>query len=362
MRRLFVLRPFLMVAFIASCNVPAAVSSPASPGSTAPASPIPAASASVALESSGPRGAETPLSERLEAEIPVPGGPDWPLAAFGSIWAIAPDLPLRPGGGTPNLVRIDPATNEVVATIVVPDRLCQGFVASDDAIWVCAADALVRVDPATNTITGSVPVKGAQAFYRPAFGGGMVWALGSTAFVGDTVIRLDPTAETVTTFPVSGSIGGLAYGFDALWLAMTAEGTLVRLDPATGETRVVATGLVSPRSVAVGSDSLWVTLHGGEDRATPGDIQLVRIDPADGKVLAEFEIGGSPQWGVDIWADDDGVLVRSTDPWLVRIDPATSEVQEPIVSEPAIQGPLTVAFGSIWTVNVERDFVYRVAP
>src|SRR3954468_382489 len=61
-----------------------------------------------------------PVSQVLEATIPVPGSPDWPIAPFGSIWVLAPDLPMRQGTGTPNLVRIDPATDEVAATIELP--------------------------------------------------------------------------------------------------------------------------------------------------------------------------------------------------------------------------------------------------
>lgn len=364
MRRSEVLRPVLAVAFIASCAAPVASVPPASPPpASSPASP--AASATAAVDDSpAPSEAGTPLSDRLEAEIEVAGAPDWPAAAFGSIWVLAPDLPLRdPPAGPPTLVRIDPATNEVMATIPVTDRLCQGFVASDDAIWVCASDALVRVDPATNAITGSVPIKGAQAFYQPAFGGGMVWALGSTAFTGDTVIRLDPSTETTTTYPMSGPVGGLAYGFDALWLTIPGEGSVVRIDPGTGGSKVVASGLPTPKTIAVGAEDLWVGLHGGqEDQAGPGDPQLARIDPTSGEVVAEFAFGGSPQGGVELWAGEGGVLVRGTRPWLVRIDEATNEVVETNTAEPAIQGPLTVGFGSIWTINIERDIVYRIAP
>lgn len=354
-------------AIVAACSPagggPSATGSPSgTPGASGSDAPVATPSAPAAV-SPAPSDAATPLAERLEAEIAVPGSPDWPLAAFGSIWVLAPDLPLRTGEGAPNLVRIDPATNEISATIELPDRLCQGIVASDDAIWACAADGLVRIDPATNTIAATVPIKGAQAFYRPAFGGGMVWALGSTSKVGDTVIRLDPATQETTSFPVPGSVGGLAYGFDALWLAMPAEGTLVRLDPATGTTEVVASDLVSPKSVVVGTDSLWVTLHGGpEDQAQPGEPQIARIDPASGEVLAEIEVGGAPQLGVELWADADGVLVRSTNPWLARIDESTNEVIDAVTNEQAIQGPLTVAFGSIWTINIERDVVYRVSP
>ena len=360
MRRVSILRLLVPVAFIAGCSTQAAGSPPASQLSAG--SPSPAASAPAAVDSPAPSDVGTPLAERLEAEIAVPGSPDWPLAAFDSIWVLAPDLPTKTGSGAPNLVRIDPATNEIAATIELPDRLCQGIVASDDAIWACAVDGLVRVDPATNAIAGTVPIKGAQAFYRPAFGGGMVWALGSTSMVGDTVIRLDPATEETTSFPVSASVGGMAYGFDALWLAIPSEGTVLRMDPATGATEVVASGLVSPKSIAIGSDSLWVSLHGGaEDQAQPGDPQVARIDPASGDVLAEIEVGGSPQFGVELWADADGVLVRSTTPWLARIDEATNEVVDPVTADLAIQGPLTVAFDSIWTINIERDVVYRLA-
>ena len=355
-----------LVAIVAACSPSDSGPSEAvrpSGSSAASGSGAPSASPSLAAASPTPGDAATPLAERLEAEIAVPGSPDWPLAAFGSIWVLAPDLPTKTGTGTPNLVRIDPSTNEIAATIELPDRLCQGFTASDDAIWVCAAEALIRVDPATNEITDTVPIKGAQAFYRPAFGDGMVWALGSTSRMGDTVIRLDPATRETTSFPVPGSVGGLTYGFDALWLAMPGEGTVVRLDPASGATEVIASGLVSPRTIVAGTDSLWVSLHGGsEDQAQPGDAQVARIDPTSGEVLAEIEVGGSPQFGVELWADADGLLVRSTTPWLARIDEATNEVVDPVVSKEAIQGPVTTGFGSIWTINIERDVVYRVKP
>jgi streptogramin lyase len=167
-----------------------------------------------------------------------------------------------------------------------------------------------------------------------------------------------------TSYPMAGMIGGLAYGFDALWLTLPAEGSVVRLDPATGASDVVADGLPSPRAIAVGSSGVWVGLHGGqEDQAAPGDPQLARIDPSSGQVLAEFAIGGSPQGGVELWAGDGDLLVRSTRPWLTRIDEATSEVVETITSDLPIQGPVTVSDGSIWTTNIERrDVVYRVAP
>jgi hypothetical protein len=326
--------------------------------SATPATPSPAATSSPAASDPG-----TPLADRLEAEILVEGSPDWPLAAFDSIWVVAPDLPLVDDSATPNLIRIDPATNEVAATIPLPDRLCQGFTASEDAIWACSADGLVRIDPDTDAITDTVPIRGGQAFYRPAAGAGMVWFLGSGGFASDTVVGLDPGAKATRTYQQSGSVGGMTYGFDALWLTIPGEGAVAKFDPVTEETEIVTTDLPNPKGIVAGPDSLWVSLHGAnDDVAAPGDTQLVRIDPESGAVTAEFEIGGSPQTGVEAWAGEEAVYVRSTTPWMVRIDPATNEIVETITSDQAVQGPLTVAFDSIWTVNLEHDNVFRVTP
>lgn len=352
MRRLLSLTMFLTVGLVAACS-----------SSTAPPS-IPSVTAS-ATATSSPAASEagTPLADRLEAEIAVEGSPDWPLAAFNSIWVLAPDLPLVDDSATPNLIRIDPATNEVTATIPLPDRLCQGFTASEDAIWACAADALIRIDPATNEITDTVPVTGAQYAYRPAAGGGYLWFLGSSDFVADTVIALDFGAKSTRTFRQSGTVAGMAYAFDALWLTIPAEGAVVRFDPVTEEMEVHTTDLPNPTGIVAGPDSLWVSLHGAnEDQAGAGDTQLVRIDPESGEVTAEFAIGGSPLTGVEAWAGEGAVYVRSTTPWMVHIDPATNEVVETITSDQAIEGPLTLDFDSIWTVNLERDNVFRLAP
>ena len=348
MRPMPALAIFLTIGLVAACS--SSTAPPSTPGAAATSSP--------AASDAG-----TPLADRLEAEIAVEGSPDWPLAAFDSMWVLAPDLPLVDDSATPNLVRIDPATNEVAATIPLPDRLCQGFTASEDAIWACAADALVRIDPATNAITDTVPITGSQSSYRPAAGGGYLWFLGSGDFVADTVIALDTGAKSTRTFAQSGTVGGMAYAFDALWLTIPAEGAVVRFDPVTEETEVLTTDLPNPTGIVAGADSLWVSLHGAnDDSASAGDTQLVRIDPESGEVTAEFAIGGSPQWGVEAWAGDEAVYVRSTTPWMVRIDPATNEIVETITSDEAVQGPLTVAFDSIWTVNLEHENVFRLTP
>ena len=348
MRRPLLVPVTLALALIGACS-----------SSSAPAS-APLASASPAASDAG-----TPLADRLEAEIAVEGSPDWPLIAFDSVWVVAPDKPLVDETATPNLVRINPATDQVAATIVLPDRLCQGFTASEEAIWACSADALVRVDPATNEITDTVPFEGTGAIsgYRPAVGGGYLWFLSSGSFVANTLVVFDEGAKSSRIYVQWGTIGGLAYAFDSLWFTVPGEGSVARFDPVTEETEVVTTELPNPLGIVAGPDSLWVSLHGAnDDTAAAGDTQLVRIDPDSGEVTAEFAVGGSPLSGVEAWAGDDAVYVRSTTPWMVTIHPATNEIVETITGGEPVQGPLAVGFDSIWTVNLEHDNVFRLTP
>ena len=97
-------------------------------------------------------------TQRVVARIPVGdleyrSGPSWIAAGAGSVWVGVPNLSA--------VVRIDPATNAVVATIPVPDGgVCGTVVADDEAVWVasglCGDGALTRIDPLTNTVVARI--------------------------------------------------------------------------------------------------------------------------------------------------------------------------------------------------------------
>lgn len=54
-----------------------------------------------------------------------------------------------------SVARVDPAGNRLVATIPVPDE-ANWILAAEGAVWVGAGSALVRIDPATNEVTATV--------------------------------------------------------------------------------------------------------------------------------------------------------------------------------------------------------------
>ncbi len=288
--------------------------------------------------------------------LPIDGGPDFPLAAFDSMWLLAPD------GDDQAVVRVDPATNETIVRIPIPSSPCQGLVASDDAVWVCLPEGAGRIDPGTNTITGTIPFEVGPAFGRLAFGAGAVWSLATDGFDLTNLARIDPATDEVTTFPLGYPGGTIAFGFDAVWITARDAGLLLRVDPTTGAVIEHASGLEDPWTVAVGPDALWVTLQGTrEARPGPEEPTLARVDPDDGTVVARIATGAGPGLAGGLWAEADAVWLRAPDLFLVRVDPATNEVIERFTGPPT-SGDVTVAFGSVWTTAVERQWVFRFDP
>lgn len=345
--------PAVRLAFIcaalalASCSSP--TDDPASPPPTSAPPPTETVAASPGDATSPSASAGQAVEDRAVAVLEIVGEPDWPLEGFGSLWVLVPDQE------EPAIVRVDPATNQVIASILLPGRVCQGFTVTDDAVWACVTDGAVRIDPETNAIDGEVAFETGAAFGLLAFGGGSVWALGAEGGVVNQLVRIDPTAMTATTIPLGHGSSTLAYGFDAVWVAAPQDGLILRIDPGTAEVTEHSADLARPHQLKVGPDSLWVTLQGAEEMA-PDEPTVIRIDPADGSVLAEIATGAAPGY---LWADTDAVWVCARDLFLARIDPATNEVVETFTGPPSTCA-VTVAFDSVWATAGNALKVYRL--
>jgi hypothetical protein len=337
---------------------PAGAPSAESPSASAPASdamssdpPAPSASASSAAG-----------DDRLVAQIDIGGGPDMPTEAFGSVWVLTLDGEIMGEDVPPSVQRIDPATNEIVASVELPGRLCQGIGASPEALWACGPDGLVRIDPATNTVVAEVPFDAPLGISRIAYGAGSVWAFATSTVGPDTVVRIDPATNAITaTVPLGHVAGTMAFGHDALWVTSPTDDVLLRIDPATNAVEPWATGVEGAGQVAVADDGVWVSLYGEHGAQAPeGAPTIVRIDPASGDVTAEVDAGSGLEDSNGIVATGDGVWVRGTDPFLVRIDPASAEVVDDIGGDHGT-GDVTVAFGSVWATS-EHGRVMRFSP
>ena len=337
----------------------------AAPGQRATSSPLPAASpppSSSVAGSPSPPPAVDQVAARTIATIDMGGGPDFPTEAFGSIWVNAIDGPLMNDGTTPAIHRIDPETNEVVASIPLPGRLCSGVGASPEAVWACGPDGLVRIDPATNESVATVGFEAALVNSRIPYGAGSVWSFATSAVGPDQVVRIDPTTNAVTATIDLGHVAGtMAFGLDALWVSAPVDGLLLRIDPATNTVEEWSSGIDRPGSVAVGADAIWVSLifeHGAQGHAE--DATVVRIDPMTGDLEHSIVTGGALGDEGEIVATPEAIWVRAPEPWLVRIDPATNQIVDRIDTRSG-PGAVAFAFDSLW-VTTDRGEVLRLEP
>ena len=212
---------------------------------------------------------------------------------FGSLWA---------GDCVDNtLLRIDVATGELVATINLPFASIPGessVAVGDDSVWMLSTGTqpdLVRIDPATNEVADVFPAPSGAAAVRA--GDGSLWI--SRAHAGQ-LLRVDPaTGEELAAIDVAPESVFLALGEGGVW-TMGSTGEVVHVDPATNS--VVATiptgGPVDHGDVAVGGGYVWARIS---------ESLFAQIDPATDTVVARYGPPSEGSGGID--ADDQAVWV-----------------------------------------------------
>lgn len=225
------------------------------------------------------------------SEIDTPSPPYRVAAGDGMVWAA-----LDEGMG---LARIDPATNQVVATVAAePHSFTSDIAIGEGAIWVLQDGLLKRIEPTTNMVTGSTDLE--------------------------------------------GSLGTLAVGEGAVWLRSFLEVT--RVDAATGAV-VASIPVDGAGNVAVGSGALWVV-----DSDPVGD-RLLRIDPATNVATEEVALSGidgyNPPSTVGPWfAADDGAVWVAGGGVLIRVDPSEHRIADVIDLRESMVDANTVDVGT----------------
>lgn len=298
-----------------------------------------------------------PPGDRVAATIPVGFSPMGIVVGEGAVWA-ATGFP-EPAG---RVVRIDPATNAVVATISLPATGFTWMAAGFGSVWVAIAEGgpqpsasdrlvVVRLDPHTNTIAATIRLGIAPERPAPlAVGEGAVWA---TNFAQSSVTRIDPATNAVTaTIPTTsepsrsdrGRPSGIAVAAGAVWVMNHRESSLLRIDPHTNQ--IVGAASTPDGRVAAGEGSVWV--------ASAGADEVARIDPATGGVVATIRgcngTGALAVGGGSVWVTGSQRLCR--------IDPATNRV----VAVSPLSEVSGVAFGegAAWVTSLSAKAVLRV--
>lgn len=192
---------------------------------------------------------------QIEARIELPKDLYRSLASgFGSIWVSA-----NPSSVESEVIRIDPATDEVVSRIRLSQSSGGGgnylpMTTTAKALWVVDGDGtLTKIDPLTEHV---------ERFHVANFGsaitagGGAVWV---GDLLSDEVLKIDPDTGDVLKDVASGANPDtLAYLNGNVWVEDVGAGTLTPIDAGT----LVAGRPLSlpehPEGVVAGFGAIWV--------------------------------------------------------------------------------------------------------
>jgi DNA-binding beta-propeller fold protein YncE len=220
------------------------------------------------------------------------------------------------------VARFDPSTGNLVATI--PITVKSNYVpvlAAEGSVWVAdpaeEVSAVMRIDPATNQVVGQ-PVKVGQEPLFIVAGGGFIW-VGSHD--SKSISRIDPRTSQVTATVNPGfEVHGLAYDEGSLWVANYHGHAVVRVEPTSGQVAgsPIPVGY-SFEAISAGRDIVWTAPDRFANDARRGSDIVTRIDAQTARVYGVLHAGGAP---TDVEVGDGEVWVTTTRPdALLRVAP-----------------------------------------
>jgi YVTN family beta-propeller protein len=222
----------------------------------------------------------------------------------------------------------------------------------ESAPLVAEPNSVAVIDPASNEVVATVPV-GLQPASIAA-GGGAVWAAN---LEGRSLTRIDPGERTVVeTVALDATPTGVAFAAGHVWTAHGLTGELTRIDPELGGKTTLDVARTRIRrsvgAVAGGPSGVWVVY---------GDATLARVGPRSLRIAWTFA-GSSPTAVVDgggsVWVTSSGSSTA-----LYRFNPLTFR-SGPIGRAGVGPRPTAVAYGhgAVWVTSWSEDFVTRVDP
>lgn len=345
LRRLLtpLLVPLLVLAGTA-CSGSAPTPSPAGAATAGPT--VPASVAASLPPTAVPVPTDMPLGDRLVATIAVPLAPCAMAVDATSVWIT--------GNATGELVRVDPVTNAVGATVKLDGGPCGVAIGADGRVWVAVlgTGAVVAVDPTTMQVTARLDHVGPQLWDLKA-GFGSIWVADRSAHA---LLRIDPKDATVmATIPIGPLPSGIAVMATGVWVSDDTDGKLRRIDP---KTNAVAT------TVAAAGAPSWFADDGGARLlvAERGAGKVLTVDPATG-VLGEPTTG----WNEPL----DGTVVAGS-AWIPEgsgrrvgiVDLAGSGTEVVRYALPGAVNPFVAepGFGDVWVLDFGGRVVWRIRP
>lgn len=280
-----------------------------------------------------------PPGGKIVATIQLPQRPDpaWIAADANDVWVHNPG----------SVVRVNPASNTIEALISTPP-IDYGYLASGaGATWQSyfGGNSLLRIDPSTNKVVATISLGDDAAPEGVAVADGAAWV---AEHHQGAVVRIDPATNTVVArvnVSPAGADGPLemAAGPTGIWVNVPNENRVVHIDPSTNS----IVGFVGESGQPIVDDtSVWVETSTGLDR----------IDPSTEHVIAHVPLPGPNAWG----AAGMGSVWVTTTGGLARVDEATNRLVGLLPD--VINADIAITAGSVWLSYYRDNRLVRVQP
>ncbi len=285
---------------------------------------------------------QRPISELpIVAKMSILGSPDWVGIDTHAVWIS--------NKAKNSITRIDPGSNQIVATVAVSNQPCAGLAVGFGSVWVpsCQDHCVDRVDTVANTVIARVPLAIADSEGSLGIGGGAVWM---PTDIHGTISRIDPAVNQVVAHVKTSPQSFVAIGgAGSVWVSSTGNDLVSRIDPETNMVTACIPVGPSPRFMASSENVIWVL--------NQGDGTVSRIDPESNTVIATIDTGHAGPGG-DIAFGEGAVWVTTINVPLTRIDPTTNKVSVQFVGEGG--DALRIGHGSVWLCSFFLQEVWRV--
>ncbi|SNT35411.1 40-residue YVTN family beta-propeller repeat-containing protein [Granulicella rosea] len=191
---------------------------------------------------------------------------------FGSIWV--PSC-----GPAHEIERLDPATGKIVASIPAEAANSEGGIATGaGSIWfVVKPSKLLRIDPKTNSVAATIELP--EGTENPVFANGFVWI---SSFGQNTVVKVDPkTNSVVATIPVGPKPRFITASEDFVWTLNQGDGAISKIDQKTNK-------LVATIEAGIPGSGGDLSYSGGYVWAAMFDFPLTQVDAKTDKVVNQW--------------------------------------------------------------------------
>ena len=275
--------------------------------------------------------------------ITTPGYAGCMIGNGDSIW-------LQTGPAVRSWTRIDPVSNQVVASI---GPGWDGSFGPDGSLWILLQGQqstkgapLAQVDPRTGATLRTI---NAVSGFHLAIDGTTGWVTGETKVYrvdlvsGHVMASIDAQVGKASAIAV---LDGIVF--------VGGEGGLARVSPAVDAvTGVLDSASGQPFNVshlAVGSGSVWAQMDGSGS--------VIRVNPVNLAVDAETDVGGTNLlYGPITYAD--GAVWTAAPGGIAKIDPGTNTIVQTIPMPWGEYGGMVVRDGEMWITVKDEMRVLR---